>query len=45
MNIPDASIDDILRHYQHDTVDMSASISRLLHRVERAVTCYSEQHP
>jgi hypothetical protein len=33
MNIPDASIDDILRHYQRHTVGVSASIGRLLRRV------------
>jgi hypothetical protein len=45
MNIPDASIDDIPRHYQCHTVGVSASIGRLLRRVARAVACYSEQHP
>jgi hypothetical protein len=45
MNIPDASIDDILRHYQRHTVGVSASIGQLLHRVARVVACYSEQHP
>jgi hypothetical protein len=45
MNISDASIDDISRHYQRHTVRVSASIGRLLHRVARAITCYSEQDP
>jgi hypothetical protein len=45
MNVPDATIDDIPRHYQRHTVGVSASIGRLLRRVAREVTCYSEQHP
>jgi hypothetical protein len=45
MNIPDAFIDDIPRHYQCHTVGVSASIGRLLHKVARAVSCYSEKHP
>jgi hypothetical protein len=45
MNISDASIDDISRHYQRHTVGVSASIGRLLHIVARAVTCHSEKHP
>jgi hypothetical protein len=45
MNILDASIDDILRHYQCHTVGMSASIGRLLRKLARAVACYSEHHP
>jgi hypothetical protein len=45
MNILDASIDDIPRHYQRHTVGVSASIGRLLRKLARAVACYSEQHP
>jgi hypothetical protein len=45
MNILDASIDDIPRHYQRHTVGVSASIDRLLRRVAWAVACYSKQHP
>jgi hypothetical protein len=45
MNIPDASIDDIPRHYQRHTVGVSASIGRLLRRVAGEVVCYNEQHP
>jgi hypothetical protein len=45
MNIPDASIDDVSRHYQRHTVGMSTSIGGLLHRVAREVTYYSKQHP
>jgi hypothetical protein len=33
MNILDASIDDVLRHYQCHTVGVSASIGRLLRKV------------
>jgi hypothetical protein len=42
MNIPDASIDDILRHYQCHIEGVSTSIGRLLRRVAQEVTCYSE---
>jgi hypothetical protein len=45
MNIPDASIDNIMRHYQRHTMGVSASISRLLRRVAWAIACYGEQHP
>jgi hypothetical protein len=45
MNILDASIDDISRHYQRHTMGMSASIDLLLHRVAWIVICYSEKHP
>jgi hypothetical protein len=33
MNIPYASIDDILRHYQRHIVGVFASIGRLLHKL------------
>jgi hypothetical protein len=45
MNIPDASIDDILRYYQCHTMGVYASINRLLRKLARAITYYSEQHP
>jgi hypothetical protein len=45
MNILDASIEDIPRHYQRHIVGMFASIGRLLHRVARTIACDSEQHP
>jgi hypothetical protein len=45
VDIPDASIDDIMRHYQWHTVGVSASISQFLRRVARAVVCYHEKHP
>jgi hypothetical protein len=45
MNVPDATVDELPRHYQRHTVGVSASIGRLLHKVARAVVCYSEQHP
>jgi len=44
-NIPYASIDDILRHYQRHTMGVSASIGQLIRRVARIVTCYSKKHP
>jgi hypothetical protein len=45
MNILDATVDEIPRHYQYHTVGVSASIGRLLHRVEQEVVCYNEKHP
>ena len=45
MNIPDASIDDVPRHYQRHIVGVFSSIYRLLHKVAQEVACYSEQHP
>jgi hypothetical protein len=45
MDVLDASIDDILRHYQRHTVGVTASIGRLLYRVAEAIACYSEKHP
>jgi hypothetical protein len=44
-DVPDISIDEIPRHYQHHTMGVSSSLSRLLRRVARAVMCYHEQHP
>ena len=32
-DIPDIAIGEILRHYQHHTLGLSVSLSRLLHRV------------
>jgi hypothetical protein len=45
MNILDASIDNIPRHYQHHTVGVFASIGLLLYRVACVVMSYSEKHP
>jgi hypothetical protein len=45
VDIPDISIDEISRRYQRHTVGISGSLSRLIHRVARAVVCYHEQHP
>jgi hypothetical protein len=45
MNVIDATIYEIPRHYQLHTVGVFASIGRLLHRVSWEVTCYSEKHP
>jgi hypothetical protein len=42
MNVPDARIYDIPKHYQRHTVGVSASISRLLCRIAWTVACYSE---
>ena len=33
MNIPDATVDELPRHYQCHTVGVSASIGRLLRKV------------
>jgi hypothetical protein len=44
-DILDMAIGEILRHYQRHIVGVSESISRLLHRVARAVVCYREHHP
>jgi hypothetical protein len=43
--IPDISINEILRRYQRHTMDVSGSLSRLLHRVAWEIMCYCEQHP
>jgi hypothetical protein len=45
MNIPDATMDELPRHYQRHTVGVSASIGRLLHKVAHEVVCYNEKHP
>jgi hypothetical protein len=44
-NIPNISIEEILRHYQRHVVGVSGSLSRLLCRVAREVVCYCERHP
>jgi hypothetical protein len=45
MNILDATVDELPRHYQSHTIGVSPSIGRLLRRVERAVFCYNENNP
>jgi hypothetical protein len=45
MNIPDATIDYIPRHYQRHIVGVFTSIIRLVHRVAWEVTYYRGQHP
>jgi hypothetical protein len=45
MNIPDATVDELPRHYQCHTVGVSTSIGRLLRRVAWEVVCYNEKHP
>jgi hypothetical protein len=45
MCVLDATMDELPRHYQRHIVGVFTSINRLLHRVVRGVTCYSEQHP
>jgi hypothetical protein len=44
-DIPDMAIGEIPRRYQHHTMGVSESISRLLRRVAREVMCYREHHP
>ena len=43
-DVPDITIGEIPRHYQRHIVGMFESLSRLLHRVARAVVCYREHH-
>ena len=43
-DVLDISIREIPRRYQHHTVGVSKSISRLLRRVAQAVVCYHERH-
>jgi hypothetical protein len=43
--VPDIVIGEILRRYEHHTMGVSKSLSRLLRRVARAVVCYRECHP
>jgi hypothetical protein len=45
VNIPDAMVDELPRHYQHNTVGISTCIGRLLCRVEKTVVFYNEQYP
>jgi hypothetical protein len=45
MHVPDATVDELHRHYQCHIVGVSTSISRLLCRVAWEVTCYREKHP
>jgi hypothetical protein len=44
-DVLDIAIGEILRRYQHHTVGLSESLSRLLRRVAREVVCYHELHP
>jgi hypothetical protein len=44
-DIPDMTLEEVPRRDQHHTVRVSASMSRLLSRVSRAVMCYCERHP
>jgi hypothetical protein len=44
-DIPDMILEEVPRHDQRHTVGVSASMSRLLRRVSRAVVCYHERHP
>jgi hypothetical protein len=44
-DILDMSLEEVPRRNQHHTVGVSASMSRLLRRVARAVMCYRERHP
>jgi hypothetical protein len=43
-DVPNITIGEIPRCYQHHTVGVSESLSRLLHRVARVVVCYHECH-
>jgi hypothetical protein len=42
MNVPDATVDELPRHYQRHTVSVSSSIGRLLCKVAWEVACYNE---
>ena len=44
LDIPNASIDDLLLRYQRPTTGVPSLFSRLLHRVAQAVMCYHENH-
>jgi hypothetical protein len=44
-DIPDMPLEEVPRRDQRHTVGVSRSMSRLLHRVARAVMCYCECHP
>jgi hypothetical protein len=44
-DIPDMTLEEVPRRYQRHTVGVSATMSRLLCRVARAVMCYCERHP
>jgi hypothetical protein len=44
-DIPDMTLEEVPRRDHRHTVGVSASMSRLLHRVARAVLCYHERHP
>ena len=44
MGIPDISIDDLPRWYQHHTVRVLSYFERILHRVARAMMCYHEHN-
>ena len=43
-DIPDMPLEEVPRRDQCHTVGVSGSMSRLLHRVARAVVCYHEHH-
>jgi hypothetical protein len=45
IHVPNATVDEIPRHYQCHIVDVSASIGLLLCRVAHEVDCYGKQHP
>jgi hypothetical protein len=43
-DIPDMPLGEVPRCDQRHTVGVSESMSRLLHRVARAIVCYCECH-
>jgi hypothetical protein len=45
VGIPEMSIEEVPRHFQHHIVGVSGSLSRLLHRVAWAIVFYHERHP
>ena len=44
LDIPDASIDDLLMRYQRHTTGVPGHFSCLLRRVVQAIICYHEHH-
>ena len=44
-DIPNMSIEEVSRHYQHHTIGVSGSLSQLLHWAGRVVVFYRERHP
>ena len=44
IGIPDVTTDDLPRRYQHHTAGVSGRFTKILHKVDQAITCYHERH-